>query len=221
MYNLIPDLKKSLLDGSKESIEDLSEVFIDSLLKDGILKDIPIVNTLSGIINTFHNIKDRNLLKQTLQFIKEFNEGTIISEKLMRYKHEIENDKNKLEEEFSRVLWILNETIENKKTILLANLFRNYINEKITWDEFCDFSDTIRNFYLTDLQLLSEIYFGNVVETQNYPVHSINRLKSLGLIDTRDKGGLTFETVSKYYPYNQNVGLTKIGGKFYESIIKK
>lgn len=48
MDKIIPSLKKSLFDGSKELI---------------------------GVKNTCQNIHDRNLLRQTLQFIKEFNSG--------------------------------------------------------------------------------------------------------------------------------------------------
>ena len=86
MDKIIPSLKKTIFESSKDSLIDLGELGIDSLLDEGILKDIPIVNLLIGVKNTAQNIHDRNLLRQTLQFIQEFNNGTIDEEKLAQYK---------------------------------------------------------------------------------------------------------------------------------------
>ena len=89
MDKIIPSFKKSLFNGSKELIGDLTEYGIDSLLDEGLFKSFPIVGFLVGIKNTCQNIHDRNLLKQTLQFIKEFNDGTISPELLDKYKKNI------------------------------------------------------------------------------------------------------------------------------------
>lgn len=55
----------------------LTELEIDSILDDGLLKDVPIVGLLVVVKNTTQNIHDRNLLRQTLKFIQKFNSGTI------------------------------------------------------------------------------------------------------------------------------------------------
>ena len=73
MDKIIPSFASSLFDGSKYSIGDITELGIDSLLDDGVFKDLPIVSMLVGVKNTYQNIHDRNLLKQTLTFIKQFN----------------------------------------------------------------------------------------------------------------------------------------------------
>ena len=86
MDKIISSFKRSLFDGSKEIIGDLTEYGIDSLLDDGLFKSFPIVSFLVGVKNTCQNIHDRNLLKQTLQFIKEFNIGTLSPELLDKYK---------------------------------------------------------------------------------------------------------------------------------------
>ena len=143
MDKIIPSFKKSLFDGSKELIGDLMEYGIDSLLDDGLFKSFPIVDFLVGVKNTCQNIHDRNLLRQTLQFIKEFNTGTISPELLDKYKIMINNNPKKLEEELGRVLILLNSNVELEKSKMIANLFRNYINNKINWDEFCEFSEIV------------------------------------------------------------------------------
>ena len=67
MDKIIPSFCESLFDGSSDTIKDLCEFGIDSILDDGVFKEFPIVNLLIGIKNTAQNIHDRNLLKQTLE----------------------------------------------------------------------------------------------------------------------------------------------------------
>lgn len=97
MDKIIPSFSSSLFDGSKDSIGNIVELGIDSLLDDGLFKNIPIVSMLVGVKNTYQNIHDRNLLKQTLTFIKQFNSGTINEDKLNKYKETLHKDSKKAE----------------------------------------------------------------------------------------------------------------------------
>ena len=81
MDELTLDFEKSLFMESKDVIGDYIELGIDSFVKDGILKDVPIVNTIVSVLKIGKNIHDRNLLKQTLTFINEFNSNDISEEK--------------------------------------------------------------------------------------------------------------------------------------------
>lgn len=218
MNKIIPSFQESLFDGSKDFLEDIVEVGIDSVLEEGLLKELPIVGFLVGTKNVVQNLRDRNLLNQTLQFIKEFNSGNIDMRKLAKYKELISNDSDKAEKELGRVLLILNQTIDIEKSKILANFYRNYINEKITWQDFCDFSFILNNLFLSDLPFLCDIYNTKITETLNQPIHSINRLKSLGIIDTSQKGGMSFESKRTYSPDNDDIGITQLGKLFLESM---
>ena len=44
MDKIIPSFASSLFDGSKDPIGDITELGIDSLLDDGVFKDLPIVS---------------------------------------------------------------------------------------------------------------------------------------------------------------------------------
>lgn len=131
MDKIVPSFRKSLFNSSKEVIGDITELGIDSILDDGIFKDLPVVNLLIGVKKTAQNLHDRNLLKLTLNFIKEFNSGTIDEKRLNQYRNDISSDDKKAESELGRVLIILNSMIELEKFSMLANLFRNYINGNI------------------------------------------------------------------------------------------
>lgn len=219
MNKIIPSFKESLFEGAKNSIGDLTEYGIDSLLDDGLFKAFPIVSFLVGVKNTCQNIHDRNLLRQTLQFIKEFNEGTINEDLLKEYKENINNNSNKLEEELGRVLILLNSNIELEKSKMIANLFRIYINNKISWDEFCEFSEIVKMLFVRDINYLKEIYSGKLKKISVNPDYMYNRLVSLGLINMTLKGLYPSAPGSLSFSNEQNITLSKIGGKFYQSII--
>ena len=82
MDKLTEDFEKSLFNNSKEILGEYIELGIDSFINDGILKDIPIVNSIVAVLKIGKNIHDRNLLRQTLTFINEFNSGNISKDKL-------------------------------------------------------------------------------------------------------------------------------------------
>lgn len=219
MDKIIPSFKDSLFNSSSDMITDMVEVGIDSLLNEGVLKDIPIVGLLLGVKNIAQNLHDRNLLRQTLQFIKEFNSGTIDEEKLKEYRESIDSDSKKAEEELGRVLIILNNNIELEKSKMLANLFRNYINGNIDWNQFCEFSEIVKMLFINDVQYLKEMYTGRMKDTVGIPLYRIERLNSLGLVNTAMKtmiigGSGSSSRTDKY------VDLSGIGGKFYLSIIQ-
>ena len=106
-----------------DPVEDISELAIDAVIQNGLLKDIPIVGTIVGFCKLGMNLRERNLLKQTLNFINEFNNGTIDPEKLRKYQEEIKANPKKAEEELGRCLLILNSTIETIHSKIQGRLF--------------------------------------------------------------------------------------------------
>lgn len=217
MNRIIPSFRESLFKGASNAIEELSEFGIDTILDESVFREFPIVQVLIGIKNTAQNIHDRNLLMQTLQFIQQFNAGTINKEKLKKYKENLEADKKKEEKELGRVMIILNNTIELEKSKMLANLFRNYINGEIDWEEFCEFSEIVRMMFLNDVEYLKKIYSGQMKDTTNCKLYPIDRLVSLGLINVSMKN--IFMSSNANSRTDKFVNLTDIGGKFYQSIV--
>ena len=219
MNELIPSFEKTLFEAGKDEIGELSEVLIDSVLEDGVLKELPVVGTIRGIIKVTKSLIHRNLLKQTLQFIKEFNRGTISEEKLVEYRKSIGQNNSKAEEEMGRVLLILYNTIDLEKSKMLANAFRNYIGGVINWSKFCEFSEIIRLIQLNDISLLKKIYSGKVKDTEGFPLYPFNRLYSLGLINETLKGIYPIDPDGSYVRTDNFVSLSDIGGTFYQVTI--
>ncbi len=183
MDKLMEDFEKSLFNDSKEALMDYVEVGIDCFINDGILKEIPIVETIVSVLNVGKNIHDRNLLKQTLTFISEFNNNSISKERLEKYKLKIENDTKKCEEELGRVLLLLNNFIDKEKSIMLAKLFKSYINDIIKWNEFCELSEILHRLFIQDIETLKIIKDNNIT-INNENAFRVERLYSIGLINT-------------------------------------
>ena len=182
MDKIVPSFQKSLFDGSKDFIEDIVEVGIDSVLGEGLLKEIPIVGFLIGTKNVVQNLQDRNLLNQTLQFIKEFNSGSIDTRKLSKYKEDISQDNGKAEKELGRVLLILNRILDSKKSKILANFYRNYVNGRISWEVFCELSSVLEMLFISDIKILEDIASNELTDNEDIELYPIDRLNALGLI---------------------------------------
>ncbi len=183
MNKIVPAFQVSLFDQTlSDACSDIIELGIDSILNNDILQDIPIANTIIGVAKTAKNIHDRNLLRQTIKFIKTFNAGCISKEKIENYKKLLEDPK-KAENELGRVLIILDSFIDLEKSELLAKLYCAYVYERITWEEFCEFSDVVTRLFIIDIPLLHEIFNKHITETTQCFRYQQDRLVSLGLLN--------------------------------------
>lgn len=182
MDELTQDFEKSLFRASTDMIGDYIELGIDSFINEGILKDVPIVNTIVEVLKVGKNIHDRNLLKQTLTFINEFNSNNISNEIMNEYKENINKNPKKCEKELGRVLLYLNNFIDKEKSIMLAKLFKAYVSKTIIWNEFCEYSEIINRIFLEDLLILKCIKEGIKFKGKDGDNFRVERLYSLGII---------------------------------------
>ena len=195
MDKLIPSFESSLFDSNLTDIAiDITELGIDSVLDDGLFKDIPIVRTVVGVAKTAQNIYDRNLLRQTAIFILEFNTGSLNSQKLLEYRRRIDSDSKLLEKELGRLMILLNNNIDLEKSKILAHFYKSYVFEQISWESFCELSDVLNRSLLVDITLLLDMN-----NNENYVVpteqkYRIDRLVSQGLIQYKAPT-LTYNTL--------------------------
>ena len=182
MDKLIPAFKASLFDSNLTDLpKDIIEAGIDSFLDNDALKEIPIFRTIIGVAKTAQNIYDRNLLRQTSVFIEELNSGTISPDKLWKYQQKINNDPKCAERELSRVLILLNSTIDLEKSKILAKLYKAYISEKILWDDFCELTEALNRLFTVDINLLITLYQDSAYIVPESRQYQIERLVSQGL----------------------------------------
>lgn len=215
MNKIVPQFQNSLFSNIADSIPDIAEFGIDSILDEGILKDFPLMSTLVGVKNVAQNLHDRNLLRQTLAFVKELNNGQLDEKKKEKYKKIIDENPKKAEAELGRVLIILNQNIELSKSKILAAIFQEYINENIDWKTFCEFSEITRMFFVDDIYDLETIYH----QAPNYLAflsYGADRLVALGLVKSSTAPAIVEDALG----IRQSMKLSDIGEKYYKIVSK-
>lgn len=208
MDKIVSVFETTLFDSSLSSAcIDMAEMGIDTLLDEGIFKSIPLVNLLVGVGKTAQNIHDRNLLKQTIKFINTFNEKALSPDKIIKYRKRLKKNPKFAEEEIGRVIILLNSNIDIKKSELLSKFYYSYVSEEIDWDVFCELSDITSRLFVSDLQLLYDIYYGKISDTSQCFVYKADRLIALGLLDSATKsmtiGSASGSQTQRYIQANQ------------------
>lgn len=183
MNELVPKFNDSLVIKNSDILNDYIELGIDSILENETLKDIPIAKTIVGAGKIIYDIRERKLLKNLIVFLNELNSGNIDRKKLEDYNKVLNENPKKAEKELGRVLFILDQTIENEKASILGKLYRAYINQKINWDLFVEYSEMTNRLYINDLGVLYLIYCNQLNDTTGRKdLYRIERLNSLGVI---------------------------------------
>lgn len=208
MDKIVPAFETTLFDPTlSDACIDMAELGIDSLLDDGIFKSIPIVSVLVGIGKTAQNLHDRNLLRQTIKFINTFNERSISPDNFQKYKEHLCNNPKFAEEELGRVLITLNSNVDLKKSEILARFYRSYVEQKITWDTFCELADVTSRMFISDIKLLYAVYDKQISDTTQCQVYRADRLIALGLLDSAMKsmsiGNISVSSTQRYIQTNK------------------
>ena len=183
MANYLSSFGKSLIDPNfTDAAIEVAESSLDDILNCQAVEDIPVLKSIVGIGKTMVGIRERNLIRQTSQFITTFNAGTIPEEALNRYREEMLSDPRKIQSELERVMLLLDTTLDTEKSELLARFYRAYVMRAITWKTFRELSKVVNQLVLEDLGVLRQVAAGTAKTTEECGAHRAWRLSALGLV---------------------------------------
>ena len=203
MSNIVPSFVQSIFNEDvKQSIKDISEVGIDSVLEEGVLRDIPIIGTVTALCRTGINIKERNFIKQTVCFIREFNEQTISEEKYYKHKKMLEENSDYAEKELGIVIMFLVDNIEEELSKIAARIYAAYINKTIDWEDFSELIEANKRMFIHDYKVLLSI---NDVHGQTEK-YRYGRLIGLGLIVEKESPAAERSPMEDLFPRNESKG---------------
>lgn len=179
-------MKKSISESFGKSIVkktmvpniDASEAILDNFMNDGILKEIPIIKYAVSVYNIVDDIKGRFFLHKLKKFIDCFNSGNVTEEDIekQRRKFLIKNRDNEL----SYISIIVDRYLDIEKPKLLAKMYLAYLDQSITWNEFCAYSEIINTLLRMDIKFIIE---NETVTTHNNQITSeLLRLTGSGLM---------------------------------------
>lgn len=135
-----------LSDVSKEFVENI----IDSMMKEGIIKDIPLVGTLFGINNLVLSIKDKLFLKKVIHFLSKINHIPIAKrEEMIDAVNSSVDQKVKVGE---KLIYILDKCEDHITAKYLAQLFCAFLEHKLSYQDFLRGARIIQNILLQDLE---------------------------------------------------------------------
>lgn len=210
--NIVQSTAKTIVEYNLDTAIDLAEISIDSFLDESFFKDLPLVKTVYGIAKTGVTIREKHLLKKTLIFINQLNNNGVSNENYQKYKEKLKRNDKFLFKEIEHALIIIDRYIEAKKSTILANLYFNYIDKKINWEQFQELSIIVDNIFLDDLNELENIYLKQSI-TMNEIKNKISfrRLKVQNLVEDIDFIIRTPDgKISMYYNEN-DYRITELG----------
>ncbi|TGD58254.1 hypothetical protein [Flavobacterium humi] len=160
-----------------EVSKDFLEIGIDSLIKDGALKDIPIVGSIFSLAKVGYSIKDQILLKKICLFLFELKEISDLDKN--QFIHKIDTDNNYKKKVSESLLLILDKFNDYNKAEMLGKLFAAAIKGEIDYKMFSKLSHIIDRAYFEDLKVLVSIYNNGITL---YEYDELDELYSIGVL---------------------------------------
>lgn len=210
--SLAASFSDSLTEEVSGCVGEFLEIGIDSLLEDGLTKDIPFLSTITSIYKIGNTIRERHHLKKLAVFLNEINRGAADEEMRKSYREKFASKKEYRNSELEYVTIVLDHYIDFDKPEMLAKLYLCYIDVIIDWFEFKKYSEVITHFLPGDLSVLLDNSIENS-ETDTRNIDGILRLLAAGLVSQRTGATVTIaggiESVSDIKGYE----LTPFGAK--------
>ncbi|MBK6826080.1 MAG: hypothetical protein IPG86_04040 [Chitinophagaceae bacterium] len=113
---------------------DVIETVLDTTLKEGVFKELPILSTLFGTYNAATSIQDRLFIKKVLTFLYELK--SVPQDERIKQVIKIEDDHKYKTRVGEKILFIINKCDDIDKSAMVGILFKVYLESKINYDEF-------------------------------------------------------------------------------------
>jgi hypothetical protein len=146
-------LIRSIADSDLSDVAiDTSEIILDSLVEDGVLKDIPIFGWALKALKAQRSIRDALFLKKVALFAK--GARAVSGEKREEFKKRINDDKEHRKRVGESLLLFLERHERLEKSLYLGRLFAAYLNNDITYAQFSQLAAALDKAVVEDLEAL-------------------------------------------------------------------
>ncbi|MES2373425.1 MAG: hypothetical protein V4557_12645 [Bacteroidota bacterium] len=147
------DLKDSIVsDKLSELAADAAELGLDSLLADGVVKDIPVIGSLYKLAKVAMGIRENIFAKKVLKFLIELK--GIPGEERKKFIAGLDSDTHKIHKVGEKIIVILERLDDIDKATIVGRLLRAAIKEYIPYEHFLKLSSIVDKAFFTDLQQL-------------------------------------------------------------------
>lgn len=216
--NLVVSLEDSLTENLLDTVADLTEVGLDAVMDEGILKEIPLLSTVAGIYKIGHTIKERHTIKQLALFVTELNKGCVDKNKKNRILEKLNGNQQQSKQEIEYILVVLDSYLEYEKPKMLAKLYMAYLEQRIDWTQFSMYAAILRTLLSQDVKILQGHDFNaGAIICMQMDSASWLRLLSAGFV--YEQGVMRFNgDISKNHDLEVTYSITKFGQKFIDIV---
>ena len=153
-------LISALTDPAAEDLgANIAELSLDSLLDEGLLKDIPTIGAIVKLFKIGSTIHDKLFLKKVLMFMKGLKDVSVDKRREMIAK--IDDSKDYSSKVGEKLLYIIDSCEDAEKSELMGRLFKAYVEEKITYEDFLQTAKVLSLLSISDFRWL-------ISQKQNY-----------------------------------------------------
>ena len=130
------------------------ELVIDGMLDDGLLKDIPAVGTIIGVMNFASSVSKHISAKKLYKFLYELKD---IPQEIRLNKIKEINSSKKYQSKVGEMIFELLDKVESdEKPKIIGKLFKGVIEEKIDFETYLRLAHIVKQLFYFDLKKLKD-----------------------------------------------------------------
>ena len=171
----------SLASNITDGIGEIVEVGLDTIMDEGILKEIPIVSTAISLYRFGDSIRERHHLKKLAVFIDQIRRSCPTEAKRQAYQEKFTSDAKFRNQELEYILILIDRFVSYDKPRMLARLYLAYLEGTIMWEEFTMYSEVVDRFLFLDCRTLTT-ESDRIIVPHNTGGEAVLRLVALGLM---------------------------------------
>ena len=104
--NIVESTASTIVNYNVDTVIDFSEIGLDSLIDNPLLKEFPLIKTAYGVAKTVFAVREKHMIKKTLTFIKQLNDNGISNKNYIDYKEKLKNKDRFVFKELEHILII-------------------------------------------------------------------------------------------------------------------
>jgi hypothetical protein len=144
-----PELEALATDFSEIAIDQLSEV-------EGVAKEVPIIGSIVKVIRLGFSIKDIHFLKKLGMFLWHLRE--VPCHERVKLIKKLEEDSKYKADVGSKIMMLLDRVDHFEKPMMIANAFKAYLNNEITYSQLQRINFAIDHLFMGDIDEFRAFY---------------------------------------------------------------
>lgn len=151
------EVSTALVSNNFDNTLDYAEIGLDAFVTDDVLKEIPIVKTVVGVVKSGLKVKEIFFAKKILTFLKEFHSGSLPKDKFNKFQSEFTSDEKYRAKVMEQIMIFSDTFLQIEKSKVLANLFAAHLNEAYGWDDFINLSLCLNQMNMYGVTLFDDM----------------------------------------------------------------